>query len=436
MSESAGRIRSRTRPKWIMKLNAATFDITPTSQVDQGAGTAADGVRLSIRNNEPLEVNMLAIWADPDAQPVLMVTLDLLYPGEVIRAAIERAASPLAVDRIVVAASHTHAAPMTDDTKPALGRPDPDYVEWLISQLTPRVRQVLDVSNAVDSQLELGQGQASHSINRRRRVRFLLTRRPRWNIVAIGPNPEGSTDETLIVGAFTDADGVPLAWIWNYACHPVAHPRPRDYSSHYIHHIRQRLRALVDSQVPVLFFQGFSGNTRPAASVGARGWKARIRRIFSGPQFRAMNDREYGKWVGSLAARVVEVASTRGPVSTGAIEVRRLTRPGEDFALGLGRGVSFQMLRFSDDFVLAGVSGEPVAEYAALVREYADSMYTMCVGCIDHVFGYIPTKSMLDEGGYESVDFCEPFSIRAVSPAVEEHVRQSFKSLLSLQLDA
>ncbi len=418
-----------------MKAAAARLDITPSNALDQGAGARAAQVSVSSPPQEPLEANLLALWACDDDDPVLLVTLDLLYPGPAVRDAVESAASPLPPERIVVAASHTHRAPMTDAGKPLLGAADDAYLAWLAEKLSHAVREVLNVTRMQDARLAVGAAEASHSVNRRRRLRLFVGFPPRRNVVERMPNPGGPVDENVIVATIDDGSGKPLARLWNYACHPVAHPDPSSYSSHYIHEVRTRMRDITgDDRLPVLFFQGFSGDTRPTASIGVRGWRSWPRRLLSGPQFRdVMRRKRYRDWSRSLADRVLAAVVAGRAVDAREFASRRLTRPGREFADGTRGDVSFQAIRFSDDFMLVGVSGEPVCEYAPFVRDLTGAQHTICAGCIDDVFGYIPTAQMVAEGGYESAGFCHEFGLRSIAADVEENTRSAFRALLARQ---
>lgn len=419
--------------KMIARANTARFEITPAWPVDQGSGFQAARVLAEPRPAEPLEANLLAFWAKEDTAPILLVTLDVLYPGKEVREAIEKAATPLPPERIVVAASHTHRAPMTDSSKPLLGSPDPAYLSWLTAELSHRVEEVLNPDTAQGVSLNLGSGQASHSISRRRKAAWSVKeRRLRRKLTILAPDPNGVVDETVIVASFNNSKGEAIAWIWNYACHPVAHPEPSAYSSHYVHHVRHALRSAPNqSNVPVLFFQGFSGDTRPSASVGVTGWQQWVHRLISGPRFRDMRSHDYTKWATSLAECVLAIPLVPAILEGKEPRARRAVSPGPYFANGYERDITFQSVKISGQFVLVGTSGEVVSEYASFVRSQTTSPYTMCLGCLDDVFGYIPTQEMIEAGGYESREFCQYFGFDSVTSDIEDRTKASFAEVLT-----
>jgi hypothetical protein len=114
----------------------------------------------------------------------------------------------------------------------------------------------------------------------------------------MAPNPNGVVDETVAVISLRRKDDSEVAKIWNYACHPVSHPTPDIYSSHFIGKVRSYQREQCGNiGLPIIFFQGFSGAARPSASVGASlNLKSLLLRLFDGPTFRQMPKIRYENW--------------------------------------------------------------------------------------------------------------------------------------------
>src|SRR5699024_4710221 len=123
-----------------LSASAGSIRISPEHQVILGA--SEDNHLPWGGTYSHIEANVLALWDSHDGYPLFFITLDLLYPGRIIREAIEEALAPVPPERIVVAASHTHRAPMTDDTKPALGVPDEDYMRWLVQEISGLAQMV------------------------------------------------------------------------------------------------------------------------------------------------------------------------------------------------------------------------------------------------------------------------------------------------------
>ena len=107
---------------------ALSVDISPRERVQLGA--AADVDHLPWQGvADGIEANLLLLRESDGAHPILLVSLDLLYPGGRVRDAIVDS-SGMPEECVIVAASHTHRAPMTDDTKP--GSACRTLVTWVL----------------------------------------------------------------------------------------------------------------------------------------------------------------------------------------------------------------------------------------------------------------------------------------------------------------
>ncbi|WP_435743068.1 hypothetical protein [Microbacterium sp. PMB16] len=407
---------------------AVSRRISPDRPVSLGASDSEslpwEGVESDI------EVNVLALWSEPAKPSMLVVTLDLLYPGTELRAAVESAAAPLTPDRIIVAASHTHRAPMTDDTKPLLGRPDADYMAWLVGEVTTAVEEALKTVPTPVS-LAAGEAVARHSINRRLRKKLVIARRPRINHVVNAPNPEGPTDERLTVLVARDTSDRPIAVVWNYACHPVGGPVRNAVSGHFPGRVRQELRADTEFDgLPVLYLQGFSGDVRPNASAEVHSIRRRLRQLLTGRLFEDMTWPSYRRWCSSLAETVISTVRAAAPIPTTPVEAARTTAPAGRFVEGPAiADVTFGRIALGGSLAVYGVSAEVVVEYAARLRSRESAPFVMCVGCTDQVIGYIPTQGVLDEGGYEAGDYCRSFGLERVAPTVDDTMMSSFATV-------
>ena len=65
------------------------------------------------------------------------------------------------------------------------------------------------------------------------------------------------------------------------------------------------------------------------------------------------------------------------------------------------------------DIKFIGLSAEPVAAWGEDFRRYAGKgKLIFPLGCIGTTYGYLPTKKMLSEGGYETEGFFKIFGYR------------------------
>lgn len=413
-----------------MLANAYSTPIAPKKPCDHGAGLRSTHVTGETAPGESLEMNMVAIWHHLHHPPLLFISIDTLYSGAEIRQVAEASAPGIPPENIIVAASHTHQAPMLDNSKQKLGRVEASYFARLCTSLERGIRTVLDPETAQEVQVWVGSAEADHSINRRRRRRIQLRRSGiKFSAMEMAPNRRGSRDETVTLMELRTLKGISLASVWNYACHPVSHPAPEQYSAHYIAQVRTKVRQVrANPTLPVLFFQGFSGDTRPRASTGIKNLSTLLWTCLLGPYFRRMLPEEYRTWAQGLAELVAEIplAKTHDDKD---VRCGRMSLPGSNFIQGLDTPVTFQALRLGQHLAIYTASAELVSQYALRLRQQVHVPHIMCVGCTDASFGYVPTRAMIIERGYESEEFCEAFGYGPVSDNIEDTTLNTLERL-------
>lgn len=404
-------------------VSARRVDLTPTGPVTLGCSEIA-GDRLVTRIAEPLEADLIVLGTKASA--TVLLSLDTLYPVGELRAAILAANPSLTSDRLLIAATHTHQAPMLVDGKPRLGIRSEAYAQWLCERLTAEVTELLsEVSSApATARWEVGETMANHSINRRRPTRHGMRQ---------APNKSGPRDEKVTVILLRGEDG-PVAVLWNYACHTVGHPDSMAVSAGFPHQVRERLRAALKApDLPIIYLQGFSGDVRPSCTTRIRGLRSVARTLKWGPSFHETTRRSYGAWCASLADRVVSAMDSAAPIAPMPVSSRENTLPLDQFIVEAptDEQVRFQYFGFGHDLAIVAVSAELVSEYADVVRGLAaPAKHLVCVGCTDDAFGYIPTRAMLSEGGYEAGGFCTAFGHRGVQPSIEETTLRALRSTI------
>lgn len=428
-----------------MKIAASTVDITPTHPVVTGG--YLDRPPLS-EVAERLEANLVVLRGDSGSEPMVIISLDLLYPGRILRSALESALPELRPEQIFLAATHTHQAPMTDDTKVLLGDPDDKYMDLLALDLSRELRRLLLSEETQIGEFSTAGVSARHSINRRFRRRVTLARRSpsHWwgppvrlafNSYLLAPNPHGVTDELITVLISRSPAGRAQFVIWNYACHPVGFPDKDKVAADYPHDVRDILRTTLGvADLPVLFLQGFSGNTRPSASVSkTSGLSEWTRRMLFGPCFTTMTWNAHTTWARELGELVADGCAHALPLDEPVVSSRRSLIATSSVVAGAPEPwVSFHSIRFGSEFSIVGASAELVAEFSPMIRAMAGSEQVMCVGCLDHPFGYAPTSRIRAQGGYEGGDYCSMFSLGPLAENVEEEMLQGFRAVLGSSL--
>jgi hypothetical protein len=222
----------------LFRAGAATVDISPTRLPVLINGGFLEQKATIVR--DPLQARGLVL-DDGGARLAIVVVDSCMLPRELVDRAKElaRERTGLAVDRIVVSATHTHSAPAAMG---ALGaRPDPDYV----AELTGRIAEAIARANANLEPAEVGWAvgddfEHTHCRNWIRRPDRILSdpfgdRTVRANMHpgyespdVIGPS--GPVDPALSIVAVRSPQGRPLAVLANYAMHYFgAAPVSADY---------------------------------------------------------------------------------------------------------------------------------------------------------------------------------------------------------------
>lgn len=393
-----------------IQISTSVVDLTPAKQVPMGGHS---GHRPTRHVEGRLEANIVALGEG--AEVVVLISLDTLFAGAWVTAAAVSACMErfgIGAERVLVLASHTHSAPMLDASKPLLGLVDPEEVCRWADGVS---RAILGVETTRAGAVRAGWGRSDLSVNRRLpwnlpTVTRLLGKTE--SKVYLCDNPAGPRDPRIRTCVWLSPDEKPLAAFWSFACHPVSFPETDTASPDFVGVVREALRQRLGSELPVIFGPGCMGDVRPRS---LRPWKipARIAQLaMYGPTPLPFDRTEWGSWAARLAGQVTsidEAAETR-PIDvwpTASPMVRQAMSTLFDgfcptaelhgksiVAPGLGRVIA--------------LSCEPVTAIAGLVAETDDNLV---LGYEGDVFGYLPTESMISEGGYESRGFMSHFGL-------------------------
>lgn len=246
-------------------IGLARQDITPPVGIyARNWGAAMHDTADSI--HRPLSITALTIAASKDATPLALIDADLGWwkTLQVFHRVQRRIldATHLEPAQLVFAVTHTHAGPPLMEGDASL--PGSNLIKpWIERIIEAAIAAIFTArQGAVEGILEWHHGRCNLASYRDlpdpRATESLSSHRR----VVCGFNPQGTPDDTLVVGRVSDRQGRTLATITNYACHPTTLAWDNtaispDYIGAYREVVEQATGA------PALFLQGASGELAP-----------------------------------------------------------------------------------------------------------------------------------------------------------------------------
>jgi hypothetical protein len=246
-------------PQSRCRAGVARCDVTPVVGTFHRMWGAATHNR-STGVHRPLTATVLYLQSLSDDQqpPRVLVALDhcLLWPKE-MNQLLDSVCSATGLSResLIVFFSHTHGAGLMGLERKDL--PGGDLIEPYLNDLATKTTDLVRESQRrlVPASIVYGQGKCSLAQNRD----YLDTERGHY---VCGYNPQGVTDDTVIVGRVNSDTGPAIATFINYACHPTTLAWENTLiSPDYLGAMREVVEGATN--VPCLFIQGASGDIGP-----------------------------------------------------------------------------------------------------------------------------------------------------------------------------
>jgi hypothetical protein len=419
--------RSRAAGLTVAVLLGAVLAVGRGAEAEWKAGLAA----TKITPDKPVQLSGYAsriqpfqsvehdLWAkalaleDRTGQRALIVTTDLsgLY-GPVADAVVEKCLAKTGLEReqLLLSWSHNHAGPaLSLKATPLPGVPPADqqntiaYTRWLADRLADLAAAALKETRP--ARLSWGHGVAPFVMNRRE---------PTPKGIILGVNPRGPVDRTVPVLRVEGADGKLLAVLFGCACHNTTLGAKNlvvagDYAGFAQYHVQDRLPG-----VQAMFITGCGGDANPY------------------PRDTMELARQHGEELGREVCRVLETKlnPVTGPLklsfshaalpfqSPDRATLEKLAADSPTWQRGTARNLLETLDRgepllkehrapvavwqFGQSLTLVALSGEVVVDYTALIeRELGPLRLWIAAYCHEGI-GYIPSKRILEEGGYET----------------------------------
>ncbi|MGI5818425.1 MAG: neutral/alkaline non-lysosomal ceramidase N-terminal domain-containing protein, partial [Armatimonadota bacterium] len=407
-------------------VGLSEIDITPPLGIAMSGHWTA---RTAREIRDPLFARALIL--DDGKASLCLITVDVLsvQRGTVLRCreAIEQATG-IPADRIAISATHTHYGPLVARIWTRDLRPDPDYLAELEAGIVRAATVAWE--RRQPGQIAIGWAfEGKLSFNRR----FMM----RSGEVVMHPPvastdilyQEGKTDPEVGVISVRDADGEPLGWWVNFACHATVAAQSEAISADFPGELSLEMKRRHGDGTVTLFGNGCCGNlcqidvfdadrpTRgePILREIAEGLAGAVERAEEQARFtddvlldaRSVEvqiplrhvDREVERAARELLAD--EEYDENDPVQykehTYARMIIELVEEKRDRPLTPGE---VQAMRIGD-VALVMLPGEIFVEHGLTIKLQSPAARTFVVELANGIVGYVPTREAFEGGGYE-----------------------------------
>ena len=305
----------------------------------------------------------------------VMITLDLIGVLADLRSAVTQQLADkhnLPPEAVLMNASHTHCGP-------AYGREEAkSYFEQLVGKIVSVVGESVNAMEPAD--LSYGISRASVAMNRRT---------PSEKGFVNHPNPLGPIDHSVPVLSVHDPDGNLKSVVFGYACHNTTMGFTKWYGD-YAGYAQEYFEA-DHPGVTALFMMGCGGDQNPYPR----------------------SELKYAQHHGRTLATAVEAA-----IETNQRTLRhqrtvdgplRIAMDTVDLAFAVEERPDFpypiQVIDFGDDLTLIALGNEVVVDYSLRLKfelKQPEGPEIWIAGYSNVYDGYIPSRRVLLEGGYEA----------------------------------
>jgi neutral ceramidase len=393
------------------RAGVARIDITPAGPI-RLAGYA-NRTHASEGVITPLYAKALVI-EDSKKHRIVIVTTDLIgLPRaitDVVSARLQKAHG-LERSELVFNSSHTHTGPMIRGNLSTMAEFDSkeneiiaDYSKKLTDDLVSVVEGAL--KDLAPASVSYGVGEAGFAINRREQTA---------SGVKIGLNPNGPGDHSVPVLRVTGADGKLRAILFAYACHNTTlttqfYGISGDYAGF-------AQKAIEDAHpgVTALFFQLCAGDQNPnprstlaLAEGHGKELADSVEKVLSGSMERVRGPIRTALQVNDVAlvphSRDQFEKLKNDPNVSKRLNAQLMLRAYDGGHPVRSVPYPVQAIRFGKDLAILALGGEVVVDYDLRAKREFPKTKLIVAGYSNDVMCYIPSKRVLQEGGYEPVD--------------------------------
>ncbi len=430
----------------LMPVGVAQIDITPDGPI-RLCGYASREVE-SVGVAAGLKASALAFGDDKDGPSILITTELIGIPGYLVdklaktlkeKAGIERS-------RITVCATHTHTGPclagFLNETHFSEFLPEDQMgrIKGYTDQLLDRLERVAleALKTRQPAYVSWSQGKVDFAVNRRHIVDG------KW--VGMRPNPKGPVDHSLPVIVVTKPDGAVRAVLVNYACHCTTYGGKfnkfhGDWAGVAARTIEKRHPGSV-----ALVSIGCGGDANPknrGASSGSvmvdkhgTAVADEVDKLLAGkrialnslPKTRLNNIKLAFEHVPDRKELQERLKDNKRRAFHAQLMLDRLDR-GEKIPGSFDYPI--QTWVFGEDLAMVFLAGEVVIDYTLRLKRELDQSKLWVTAYANDAPGYIASKRLIREGGYEVDDSMDNYDKPSrLSMEVEDQIISTVKKML------
>lgn len=423
-----------------MKAGVARTLITPENPIALAGYAARSGPSKGVYH----DLFAKALVLEEGDDKAVIITTDLIGFDPTTCQEVKTAISQLtglAPQQVILSASHTHTGPeISIENKEHVESFDEVYVRALIAKIANAVNEACQRTEPVT--LDFAKTSCTLAVNRRL---------PTPEGMAMRPNPAGISDHEVCVLRIRRSDASPLAILVSYPCHPTT---LGDYliGGDYPGFAQTAIETEFENCV-AMFIQGCAGDQKVRHVDAKGGFKSgpyQAAESFGEELARAVLVALCGPTTpvaGDMTIKMSEVdLPFQAPPSRA--EAEKMAASGDKYLADWGR----EMLRIMD-------SGEPFAKARAMTVQTLQIGYfaliamaaEVCVGYslelkrkyagrplivsayTNGMIGYVPTASMMPEGGYEvTQSHYYDLTPASFAPEIEQAIYTKVHELLDL----
>ncbi len=397
----------------VWKAGRAKVNITPEKFIWMSGYASRD---------KPAQGKLTDLWAkclvleDGDGKRTVLVTMDLIGLGRTLSLRVRgriQEAYQLPLESILLSATHTHTGPVVGDNLRAMYFYDDtqaDLVKAYADALEQKLLTLIGhaLADLRPARLEWGQGRAGFAVNRRNNRADQVAQLRELGTL------KGPVDHDVPVLAVLDGQGRLSVLVCGYACHATtlsSFEWSGDWPGFAQSELEQRHAGV---QAMVWAGCGADQNPLPRRSVElARKYGRLLAKAVEETLSQGLRPVQ-----GRLTAKYAEIdlpwadipseneleatakSENRYEASRAKLLLARLRQNGE---LSGTYPFPVQTWRLGDGPTLTALGGEVVVDYALRLKAELGEKRTWVMGYANDVMAYIPSRRVLQEGGYEGV---------------------------------